>query len=65
MNPIPGMPQTQRAKDMLYTIEAAKYTDFLDVLDAAEEIARREGATKVDEDHVKRALVALAPKEKS
>jgi hypothetical protein len=57
------MPQTKDAKDLLYALEFVQNYDLLDVLDAAEELARREGAVRLDSDHVQRALVVLAGKE--
>jgi len=60
---IPGMPQTQSAADLLYALEVVQHRDLLDVLDAAEVIAQREGATRLDSDHVHQALRDLAGKE--
>ena len=65
MNAVPGMPKTKAAADLLYALEVTRHVDILDVLDAAEELARSEGSRLVDGEHVRRALSALAGKEKT
>lgn len=63
MSSVPGMPQTKAAQDMLYALEFVKHHDILDVQDAAEELARQEGATRLDVQHIQRALTRLSGQE--
>ncbi len=54
------MPQTKAAAALLDNIESIRYVDLVDLLDRAEEIARSEGALRVDDTHVAAALETLA-----
>ncbi len=60
---LPGMSQNKSAADLLYALEVTRQVDILDILDAAEEIARREGAVRLDGRHIHQALVAMAGKQ--
>lgn len=60
MNTVLGMRQTESAKDLLYALEVIRHVDILDVLDAAEELARAEGSVILDGRHVQQVLAKMA-----